>query len=540
MVLKFEFTYKSKDKTLAKFLDFASKQFDCSYKILQEGDFLYLYVESSQEILTSFSDNLSLYLPMSIYFYGLKVEVIDSLPFTNSITLAQDKHISFCPECLKKVEDEKNKDYYNAFKSCDICSGFEEAEFIFEDEVIESNKPLFEKIALLISENKKIKIKTLSGIFVFSKLENIDKSSKLLVTNLENISSLIVENKTEIIALASIEKPFIDFKINEIYKQKNSVKKDKISIRFANDLTLLLLSKELEKYNIDFLNIEENTEFDYFLDVKSKKDIYIDIPKIKCFENKKLVLESNSYPKKLDTVFEKFQEKNKAQFMSVLWENRLFSESILNFYISSKNSDGVSYYSEKIDGLVDILEPLYIPKSIKEIFEEIQKDTKGKKLISNYKEKFPEDYKIAINTAIFFQNSSFYTYFQIAKIVLNFQNNIVENAMDCLLEKGPRIDYKLFDSKKLFHKNLDYLALFKSALSFKLAGVDEQTISLGFMESLANFIGNEIDNVNSAYEVTGVSLCGDMFENERFNLLVEKSITKNFKIYYNKEFVIQK
>lgn len=540
MVLKFEFTYKSKDKTLAKFLDFASKQFDCSYKILQEGDFLYLYVESSQEILTSFSDNLSLYLPMSIYFYGLKVEVIDSLPLTNSITLAQDKHISFCPECLKKVEDEKNKDYYNAFKSCDICSGFEEAEFIFEDEVIESNKPLFEKIALLISENKKIKIKTLSGIFVFSKLENIDKSSKLLVTNLENISSLIVENKTEIIALASIEKPFIDFKINEIYKQKNSVKKDKISIRFANDLTLLLLSKELEKYNIDFLNIEENTEFDYFLDVKSKKDIYIDIPKIKCFENKKLVLESNSYPKKLDTVFEKFQEKNKAQFMSVLWENRLFSESILNFYISSKNSDGVSYYSEKIDGLVDILEPLYIPKSIKEIFEEIQKDTKGKKLISNYKEKFPEDYKIAMNTAISFQNSSFYTYFQIAKIVLNFQNNIVENAMDCLLEKGPRIDYKLFDSKKLFHKNLDYLALFKSALSFKLAGVDEQTISLGFMESLANFIGNEIDNVNSAYEVTGVSLCGDMFENERFNLLVEKSITKNFKIYYNKEFVIQK
>lgn len=540
MVLKFEFTYKSKDKTLAKFLDFASKQFDCSYKILQEGDFLYLYVESSQEILTSFSDNLSLYLPMSIYFYGLKVEVIDSLPLTNSITLAQDKHISFCPECLKKVEDEKNKDYYNAFKSCDICSGFEEAEFIFEDEVIESNKPLFEKIALLISENKKIKIKTLSGIFIFSKLENIDKSSKLLVTNLENISSLIVENKTEIIALASIEKPFIDFKINEIYKQKNSVKKDKISIRFANDLTLLLLSKELEKYNIDFLNIEENTEFDYFLDVKSKKDIYIDIPKIKCFENKKLVLESNSYPKKLDTVFEKFQEKNKAQFMSVLWENRLFSESILNFYISSKNSDGVSYYSEKIDGLVDILEPLYIPKSIKEIFEEIQKDTKGKKLISNYKEKFPEDYKIAINTAISFQNSSFYTYFQIAKIVLNFQNNIVENAMDCLLEKGPRIDYKLFDSKKLFHKNLDYLALFKSALSFKLAGVDEQTISLGFMESLANFIGNEIDNVNSAYEVTGVSLCGDMFENERFNLLVEKSITKNFKIYYNKEFVIQK
>jgi hydrogenase maturation factor HypF (carbamoyltransferase family) len=82
--------------------------------------------------------------------------------------------------------------------------------------------------------------------------------------------------------------------------------------------------------------------------------------------------------------------------------------------------------------------------------------------------------------------------------------------------------------------------MIKTAISFKLAGVDEQTISLGLVESLANFIGNEIDNINSSYEVTGVSLCGDLFTNERFNLLVEKNILKNFKIYYNKEFVIQK
>ena len=183
------------------------------------------------------------------------------------------------------------------------------------------------------------------------------------------------------------------------------------------------MSKELEKYEINFLNIEENGEFDYFLDVKCKKDIYIDIPKIKCFDNKKLILESNSYPKKLDLVFEKFKEKNKAQFMTVLWENNLFKESILNFYISCKNSDGISYYSEKIDGLVDIIEPLYIPNSIKEIFEGIENKPSGKKLISSYKEKFPQDYKIALNSSISFSNNSFYTYFQIAKVVLNFKND---------------------------------------------------------------------------------------------------------------------
>lgn len=541
MVLKFRFTYKSNDKTLAKFLDYASKQFECSSKILQENDFVDLYINSSEEVLNQFSQALSLYIPMSIYYYDVQIEVVNELPSANTIPLIQDKLISFCPSCLAKVENKEDEDYYNAFKSCDICNNWEEAVFIFENEKLKSNIELFEKLAFLINDNKKIKIKTLSGTFIFSKFENIENSFRLLVTNLKNISSLVVENKTEIVALASIEKPSIDFKINEVYKQKYGLKKEKINIRFANDLTLLLLSNQLQKYEIDFLNIEENVAFDYFLDVKSKNDIFLDIPKIKCFENKKLILESTSYPKKLDLTMTKFKELDKGQFMTVLWENNLFKESILNFYLSSKNDDGISYYSEKIDGLVNLIEPLHMPFSSKEVFEEIQKDNKGKQLILNYKSKFSQDYKKALNSQNFsFETKSFCTYWEIVEVVLNFENSVLENANNCFLEKGPRIDYKLFDSKKIFHRKFDYISMIKTAISFKLAGVDEQTISLGLVESLANFIGNEIDNINSSYEVTGVSLCGDLFANERFNLLVEKNILKNFKIYYNKEFVIQK
>ena len=541
MVLKFRFTYKSNDKTLAKFLDYASKQFECSYKILQENDFVDLYINSSEEVLNQFSQALSLYIPMSIYYYDVQIEVVNELPSANTIPLIQDKLISFCPSCLAKVENKEDEDYYNAFKSCDICNNWEEAVFIFENEELKPNVELFEKLAFLINDNKKIKIKTLSGTFVFSKFENIENSFRLLVTNLKNISSLVVENKTEIVALASIEKPSIDFKINEVYKQKHALKKENINIRFANDLTLLLLSNQLQKYEIDFLNIEENVAFDYFLDVKSKNDIFLDIPKIKCFENKKLILESTSYPKKLDLTMTKFKELDKGQFMTVLWENNLFKESILNFYLSSKNDDGISYYSEKIDGLVNLIEPLHMPFSSKEVFEEIQKDNKGKQLILNYKSKFEQDYKKALNSQKFsFETKSFCTYWEIVEVVLNFENSVLENANNCFLEKGPRIDYKLFDSKKIFHRKFDYISMIKTAISFKLAGVDEQTISLGLVESLANFIGNEIDNINSSYEVTGVSLCGDLFANERFNLLVEKNILKNFKIYYNKEFVIQK
>lgn len=541
MVLKFKFTYKSSDKTLAKFLDFASKQFDCKYKIYQELDFIYLYVDGNEEVLEKFSESLSIYIPMSIYYYDVQVEAADELPSLNSISLNQEKTISFCPSCLKEVENEQNEDFYNAFKSCNICDSFKDAFFLFENKKVESNIELFEKIAFLINEDKKIKIRTLSGTFIFSKVKTLDICKNILVTNISKIAQLIVENKTDIVSLVSIEKPMINFKINEIYKQKNNIKKTDINIRYSNDLTLYLLSLQLEQYDISFLNIEEkNSSFDYFLDVSSKNVIFLDIPVIKCFDDKKLILKSKSYPKTLDEVYEKFDEKNKSQFMTVLTENHLFDSSILNFYISTKDDDGMSYYSEKINGLVDIVKSFYIPISINEIFEEIQKDDIGKKLIKNYKNKFAKEYKKAINTDILkYKKKSFYSYWQIAQIILSFKNNILENANNCFLEKGPRIDYKLFDSKKLFHREFDYISLIKSSISFKLAGVDEETISLGFIESLAHFIGREVDSINELYEVKGVSLCGDMFANDLFTSIVEKSITRNFKIHYNKEFMIQ-
>ena len=42
---------------------------------------------------------------------------------------------------------------------------------MIKNKKIESNIDLFKKIAFLINENKKIKIKTLSGTLVFSKIK---------------------------------------------------------------------------------------------------------------------------------------------------------------------------------------------------------------------------------------------------------------------------------------------------------------------------------------------------------------------------------
>ncbi len=562
MILQFKFKYLSNNGTLIKFIKTCASSFECEYKVYKEDEFIVLYVQAPLEVLELFSTSLGTTLPMSIYLYETQVVDVASFPIQESININDDFVLPFCTSCLNEVNNKKSKNYYNSFTSCENCTNIKnKSEFILRNkdsrETFLSNEKSFAYFASLINDNKSIKIKTFSGTAIFSKISNIDKCKSILCTNLFNLSSILVASKDEVVALASIEKPLINLKINEIYKNKTSCLKNSIDVRFANDFILYLLSLELEKLNIHFIAYDENIEnlensdrsegkedikhsqADYILDFENTFNL-IDIPKIKILSNsRKIILESFSYKQEYLGIYNSFSDHNKGQFMVLLNENNLLNKSIINFYFSSTNGDNISLHSQKVDGLLDILN-IKLPSSIKELFEEIKKDETGESLLNNYKKIFPLEYEKAINTALDKSNqNSFSSLLKIAKIILNFKNDILQNANNALLDKGPRIDYKLYESKNFYNKEFDYTKLFKSAISFKLAGVDDITISLGYIESLAHFIANVVDTTDTCFSLDGVSLCGDMFTNDLFSKIVHKSITKNFKIYYNKDFPIQ-
>lgn len=534
MVLQFKFTYKNSNHLFLNFLKNTLKEKAFFYKLYKDLDYVYLFLEANEDELIEFSNELSSNLPMSLFYYGVDMKVVEVFPKHKSIDIKKDYKIGFCPSCLKKAI--KN---FNAFECCSLCDGIKANRFFYERKETSSSNTLFKELALAINEDKKIKIKTISGFFVFSKVNNLDESKELLLTNFKNLSKIFVENKTDVVALASIEKPQIEFRFNEVYKSIKNVKRDKIDIRVANDLVLYLLSIELEKLGIDLLNIEdENCIYDISLDNDSKEE-FINYPKVKCFENKKLFIKNEFYNKGLDEVYKKFKDKNKAMFLTLIAQNNLFDDSVINFYFSSLNNDAITLYSQKHEGFVELLKPLEIPKTIKDIFKEIKKDDIGFRLIENYKKKFPKEYEEALVTNISSYNKkSFYTYFKIAKIILGFKNDILKNSDLCMSEKGPRIDYKLQSTNNSYCFEFDVYKLIRSAMSFKIAGVEEELISLGFIESLAHFIAIKMDEYCVEYEIDNISLCGDLFLNEKFNALVEKSLTNNLKIYYNREFII--
>lgn len=550
MVLHYKFEYLSNNNNIIKIIDSLTKEYDIEYKIQKTNSFINLFVKSSLEKLEDFSNYLSANVPMSIFFKNIDISSLEELPQDGINISSKIKSLSFCTKCLNDVENKQSNNYYNAFTSCNNCGqDIKNPIFVLkqDDHIIkkDNNIEYFEYVAKLLNDGNKIEIKTLSGNFVFAKLESIEDkyqdSLRVLSVRLENISKVFVASKQETVALASLEKPSISLRVNEIFKSKNIFKNEYINVRYCNDLILYLLSKELEKYKIDFLYYLETSKSDFTFSFESENEIEnIDILDIKIIDNTTHILKSNSYNKSLDEMYLKFNDNAKGHFMTLLEENELYERSILSFYLSSRNSDSICLYSKEIDGLLDIL-TLKIDSKIENIFTKISQDERGSKLVNNYKNKFSKDYEKAIN----FKNNhkyftSFNDLFKMLKITLNFENDIFQNASKALLEKGPRIDYKVKDSDKIFYKEFKVEKLLQSCLSFKLAGVDEKTISLGIVESLAHFVSLQIDLINEEVKLDGIALSGDMFLNDVFANFISKSITKNYKIYYNRDFPIDK
>ena len=542
MILKYKFEYQSNNNSFVTILDNLLKSKSSSYKIDRDEDKIFLYIEDEEDKLLEISDDLSKKLPISIFLKDFSLEVVPRIPLINYQYTPDSYQKSYCSNCLNEIGNEKSTNYYNPFTDCQICGTTSNEKSI---DIYKTGRLLnfenFEKsflyLANSINDGKIIKISNSFKTFYLKKLNKIEKENQWLLCNdVGKLSNLVVGSKEKNIALLSLEKPIIEYNINTIYKKNNNINFEKVQISYSWDLVLYLLAQELLKLGINFLSIDDEKN-NYDLEIKYNKSF--NPPKISIIKNKIYLLENSCYEKRLDEIYAKYNEEAKSQFAVVLDENKLYEKSILSIYFSSKYSDSILLYSPKIDGIIDIVK-FKIPNSIEQLFEEIKKSKNGDKLLNNYKEKFPIEYEKALKTDISnLDKKSINNLWKIVSIVLQI-GDIFLNANNCLLQKGPRIDYKLNKNDKLFNKEFNIINFVKSGISFKLAGVDEKTLSLGYVESYFYFLSDLFDKVNEEFELDGLSFSGDLLASDLTNKLIKNIFNKELNIYYNIDFPIQK
>ncbi len=544
MILEYRFEYLSNNNNYISFLNNILKSKELDYKIFREDDFIYLYIQADEEQLLEISNELSLKLPMSIFLKNFTLEVVPQVPEKSFVKMTDYTNLSYCSNCVANIKNEYSSIFSNKTFQCDICgTTYDVKSLKFYEKKSEKNytsiKNLFVQIAEEIKNNKKVRLKTKHFDYCLSKLGTIRKNNQnIIATSLDTLSKLVVASEEKKILLSSVEKPSIIFNINEIYKKANNIDFQKVSVCLSRDLITFLLAEELSNLGVEFLEYEKGEEYDFMLENtdEESKDTKLELSLI---DSKIFILKNSYIDLKLEEIYKSFDKKSKAQFMVLLSENNFFDNSILNFYCSTKYDEQISLYSPKIDGMLDILD-YKMPKNINEIFEKISLDDTGKRLLENYKTKFPKEYENAINSDDFkFVNSSIFSLWSVAALALGLENSILDNAKKALFQKGPRVDYKLLPNNKLYNKEFDIIRFIKSGISFKLAGVDEKTLSLGYVESYAYFLADIADEVNNEFELDGVSLCGDLIVDDFIYKMIKKAIAKNFKLFYNKDFPIQ-
>ncbi|MBF7049537.1 Kae1-like domain-containing protein, partial [Campylobacter volucris] len=167
-----------------------------------------------------------------------------------------------------------------------------------------------------------------------------------------------------------------------------------------------------------------------------------------------------------------------------------------------------------LDKEINLLK-LNLPKSFDEFYELASKDDTAKRLLENYQKEFTLP-KMNLNL-----NHNFFGIFCMVGVILDLDNDLTQAGLKLLhladeskMAKGVRIDFK-FNEEKEF----DYTKTLRSVMSFKLAGVEEQIIALGVVESLAYFLRDLFDDLKAKEQADCVVLSGSLFEH--------KSLSKN-------------
>lgn len=539
MILEFSFNYLSSSMVYEKVIIRTVKQFLLKSEILRNGDELFLYVESDDsDELERFANKLSLELPHSIFLHETNVIVVDEMS-EGSFVLAEESKpdIPFCPKCLGEVMDETNENYYNVFHECEVCGYSVEGEK-------KSYKENFVNLAKSISDGLVVEVNTFYGKYFVGmlgkKCNGVDFD--IISYALSTVAHYTNATNSEIVAMGAIEKPLIKLKTNIKFKMDfEDITNELIRFKLPDDLVLHLLLSELNKLGINLIFItKEKLPFDVKFDLVEYKKESEPIEVVVSDNHIAIVKGEKGLP--YNNLENKTLIPHIGAFFSVIKEHSLLDKTVVGVNISKEYHNDILVYSKKF-GTIEYLSFAFNFSSIKDVLDSIVSTNEtGNKLVENFKNKFPQHFETI--SAIVFDEKDFNVYklWGIVSIVLGYSKEkdlaksakiLEESASSFLGTKGPRIDYKLKSIENKVY--LDPLMTIRTAMSFKLAQVDQLTLSFGVIESFVEFISTQLDEIKEEMKSDAVVVTGSLLENRHLFSKLSKEVSVNHKLYFNKE-----
>lgn len=452
-----------------------------------KGNTTSFYLQASAEITLEFAQKLSEILPFSLDFSFLSLkEITEPLDENLFQTTSLSKPLFMN---AKEHQDFLDK---NASLYADTLGLIENT--AFKGKMIHSPKELIDCLTQLkgmLKTQDFIPISTSRGALSLS-LKN--PSPSVIFSDLSSVLTCTKLPLEDAKYLASLEKPSIKAPLKSVFK--DTFKNDEIIAQLPYDPILNLLCHILQDEGIEFVFTHESHSCETLLHYEA----LFKTPKRLITPAKNFVLENH-----LSTL----PFKNELEFL------RETPNSIV-LYFSFKRPTRLLLHA---NGSLKVL--LSVKFDFNQIFNLLKQDEKASRMLQNYAAKFPDFYaRIAELSQYNLGGANLLDFFQILGFVLGYSedfhsHSVISLAKECLRPKGPRIDYKILKNDSL-KMALNFSKIMHSAMSFRLAGVENEILSLGILDSLAEFLGNFIWDNAQNFSVQEVTIAGDFFGEKVF------------------------
>ncbi|MBT8349050.1 MAG: hypothetical protein HKP62_06380, partial [Sulfurovum sp.] len=485
------------------------------------------------------------------------------------------------PECQERVV--KTLD---PFSPCSVC-GFTRTSLSMEDLssftglTAPTEEAFFVQLANVLSEKGELTLPTYNGVRRFSLLNSNGHSNEgVLFCNPSDISDKFLITQGELDALMTVEKPTVRLKAKLMLRSEYELNKPFYPVFFADDKITLALSTALKNKGIDAVFCDhiptlrvasaldehliitngrdmlpwsapldlKNPSFCEYSDFQAYGDtngLYVDRkldlgnrPFIRYVSNEETSLVSKAI---------RFEPAHAAQ-RSIVLEHALEGQALCGIHFSREHRSHIFCYSGKIGYTPMVLfrdDDLTQPKDMIEAIATM--DEGGMRLVQNFKNAFPDLYEkieqqeFKIHTDI----TDLTKLWSMAAVFIGLYEGddalrscemLEATAIEFGGKSGPRIDYKVISTEEGYQ--LDLRLAIRSAMSFKLAGLDDYLLSFGFIDSLADFIAQQAEDSDANIGINGVTLSGGLFENRQLLMRTYNALSVNYPIYRNERLSI--
>ncbi|QQW80589.1 protein hydE [Helicobacter pylori] len=445
------------------------------------------YLQASAEITLEFAQKLSEILPFSLDFSFLSLkEITEPLDENLFQTTSLSKPLFMN---AKEHQDFLDK---NASLYADTLGLIKNT--AFKGDIIHSPKELIDCLTQL-----KEVLKTQDFIPIFTSRGALSLSLKkpsisVIFSDLSSVLSCTKLPLEDAKYLASLEKPSIKAPLKSVFK--DTFKNDEIIAQLPYDPILNLLCHILQDEGIEFVFMHESHSCEALLHYEA----LFKTPKRLITPAKNFVLENN---------LSAIAFKDELEFLST-------TRNSIVLYFSFKRPTRLLLHA---NGSLKTL--LSVSFDFNKMFNALKQDEKASRMLQNYATKFPNFYARILELSKYqLGGANLLDFFRILGFVLGYSEDfctqsVIPLAKECLRPKGPRIDYKILKNDSL-KMALNFSKIMHSAMSFRLAGVENEILSLGILDSLAEFLGNFIWDNAQNFSVQEVTIAGDFFGEKVF------------------------